>query len=157
MKKFLIMLLVIVFIPLAGNAQDNITFRKVGTITIAGTTTGSLAVPIFSPDEWSNSLKSRGTDYIRIPERHEWGIYLYTKTVSLSTAGNIDVTYDRMDWDYNVEDSTATSLATTWSWTDLGYRIFDVTQDVPVPFVYVTVERTSGDGTAAFEIWVTYR
>jgi len=157
MKKFILFLILFMSIGFV-YGQNEIVFRKAGSITLVGTTVDSIMVPIFDPDEWSNSLRAKSATMMTIPARTgTWGLYIYSNVVSVSTNGNVDITYRKVDWNYVTEDATETSLTSAWAWSHLGFKIFNVTQSVPVPFIWVIVERTSGDGTARFDIWTAYK
>ena len=97
MKKILFYL-IILGLAITVYAGDETVFRKAGSITVATTGIDSTMIPIFTPDEWSNALRARGTNHIRIPEKEgTWGIYVYTNEVSLTTAGNINITYRKVN------------------------------------------------------------
>lgn len=159
MKSLVYLLSLILLFTFASANDGEMVFDKVGTISITTTGTDSLLVPMFSSDEWNNvNAQSKSADQVRIPNKDAgWGLYVYPQIISASTEGAITVTYRRADWNYVSEDSSTTSLVTGWSWEHNRPKVFDISQGMPVPFLWVIVERTSGDGVAGFELWSAYR
>jgi len=159
MKKFLLFLVILLFPLFAQAQQKGVIFQKVGTVLNTAVERESLLVSIFTADEWGNALRTQSSIEITIPDRlGTWGLYVFPRIVSLSTKGNISIYYRKVSWNYKVEDVVAaTEVEATWAWNENGFKVYDITTDVPVPFLYIIIDRTSGDGTAAFDLWVTYR